>query len=144
MKITFTAFVICCLCSITAFSQLETASPVILTKFFKLKKVGTSFGFDSDQITGLGHEQLLSQAKGELSFDPSTLAFEDADLESMICENPNIGVELIFSTPIPNSEFRLGLSAMFNRIEDVTLLQQFHSSRWKLYAEKSEHIFYEQ
>lgn len=94
-------------------------------KKFKLKKIGVTLGYDSDQIRGLGHEQLLSQAKGTLGFDASAMNFEERDLMSMVCENPNITGELAFATPIKNTELRVGLSAMFNRVESVFYRNSF-------------------
>ncbi len=110
-KLIYTALILS-LCFISAHAQVSSTG-------WGIKKIGILVGQDSDQIRGLGHAQLLSQADGTLPFDPAALDFEEQDLTSMVCENPNIKFELTLNTPLPNTELRLAAVGIFNRIESV-------------------------
>lgn len=86
----------------------------------KVTKFGTSYGFDQDMLDGLGQEYLLKTARGDASGDFSNLNFEDSDLMAMACENPNVRFDMTLQPNfIKNTDLRISLAGMFNRIEDV-------------------------
>ena len=106
-------------------------------KFFNLNnwqidKVNLHFGMDKDMLKGMHQDMFLDMAKDEILFDYSNLEFENTDMYSMVCENPNIRLEASLVSPLfKNTEWRIGLNAIINRIDAIT----YSNSDYNYYGE---------
>ena len=92
---------------------------------WKVKKYGISVGMDQDMISGLSHTYLMNTVKGSSDFQYENIPFGEEDLFSMTCENPNIRAEVTLLPPrMRNTELRLAVAGMFNRVDAVTFRVQ--------------------
>jgi hypothetical protein len=88
---------------------------------WEIAKVNLHFGMDKDMLKDMHQDMFLDMAKEEILFNYSSLEFDNTDMYSMICENPNIRLEASLSSPVfKNTEWRIGLNAIINRIDAIT------------------------
>ncbi len=87
---------------------------------WKVKRIGVTLGQDQDMINDLSHTYLMNTVRGFPNAQYENIPFAKSDLYSMTCENPNLRVELALLPPrMRNTELRVALSGMFNRIDAV-------------------------
>ena len=106
-------------------------SSIFSLKNWKIKKIGVTMGIEQDMVNGMNADFFMKQMIGNSSTELSnTFQFDDANVYSMVCENPHIHVDLTLQTPLlKNWEVRFGAIAVFNRIDGITY--QNHSGNFE-------------
>lgn len=96
-------------------------------KFFsagswQIKKAGIHLGMDMDMLNqGLNHEYFFSMSKEQSDNDFTSMRFADGSMYSMVCENPNIRLEMSLVSPyFKNTEWRFALNTIINRIDAIS------------------------
>ena len=96
-------------------------------KFFsmgswQIKKAGIHLGMDMDMLSqGLNHEYFFSMSKDKPNNDFTSMSFDDGSMYSMVCENPNIRLEMSLVSPyFKNTEWRFALNTIINRIDAIS------------------------
>ena len=90
---------------------------------WQIKKAGIHLGMDMDMLNqGLNHEYFLSMSKEQTNSDFESMSFSnDNDMYSMVCENPNIRLEMSLVSPyFKNTEWRFALNTIINRIDAIS------------------------
>lgn len=113
-KLLFCAFFALLSCSI--FAQGALLSPT-----WKVKSFGMSFSFDEEMLGQMDHKYFLSTVRGNTDYNYSNLNFDEEDVYSMACENPNIRLNLTLLPPaMRNVELNLALIGIINRVDYVS------------------------
>ncbi len=114
----FLLFVAFSLVSALAYAQSAVLTPPVAKSGWSVKKIGVKFSQDQDMIRGLGYDYLLGSINEPLSYDFSQLSFQEEDLHSMVCENPNLSLAFTFR-PGKQSNWEIYTAAVviFDRID---------------------------
>ena len=116
-----------CICVLAMIGQLAISQTT--TKKWKLKKIGLSVGFDRDMINNMDHSMFAKAIKGDTHLDFENITFGKEDVQSMICENPNIRLEATLLPPFKvNSEIRFSLNFIQDRIDAINYWDKQGSS----------------
>ena len=101
--------------------SLSAQSQFFNLKNWQLAKISVHAGMDKDMLGDLHQNYFLSTTRQQPEVDYSNLEFGDRDVYSMICENPNIRLEAVLTSPtFKNVEWRFGMNAIFNRIDAIS------------------------
>ncbi|MCI4648236.1 hypothetical protein [Phaeodactylibacter sp.] len=105
------------LCSTMLFGQGH-----ITANRWTVKKIGLSFGQDRDMLQGMTTEYFMQGVRDKLAYNFSEMPLEPQYVQSMNCENPHLRLSLTLLPPkLRNTELRLSLLGVFNRIDAVQL-----------------------
>ena len=92
----------------------------------KVKHIGVSFGEDKDMLHNMDYSYLIGTARGNTSAYDG-MDFGKQDVESMLCENPHVRVEVSLLPPLmKNTELRLALVGIFNRVDYMS----YYKGEW--------------
>lgn len=101
--------------------SLSAQSQFFNLKNWQLAKISVHAGMDQDMLGDLHQNYFLSTTRSEPEVDYSNLSFGESDVYSMICENPNIRLEAVLTSPtFKNVEWRFAMNAVFNRIDAIS------------------------
>lgn len=105
------------LCSTLLFGQGH-----IIANRWTVKKIGLSFGQDRDMLQSMTTGYFMQGVSDNLVYNFSEMPLEPQYVQSMTCENPHLRLSLTLLPPkLRNTELRLSLIGVFNRIDAVKL-----------------------
>ncbi|GAB5554769.1 MAG: hypothetical protein Sapg2KO_43600 [Saprospiraceae bacterium] len=89
-------------------------------KNWQLKRIGVYMGEDQDRLSSMDHTAFVNTMRQRPDFDFSNIGVTESYTYSMICENPNLRLNMNFQHQ-EHSQLELGLSVsgIFDRIDEV-------------------------
>lgn len=107
----------CLVCTLAFGATTVTAQGLQVGKF-PVKAFYFSYGNDQDLLSSMDNEYFQRMAKRP-NANLEAMSFRDVDIESMICENPNLELGLVLELP-RRMELSLGVTAIFNRVDALS------------------------
>ena len=94
-----------------------------------IKAISISLSHDRDLLSSMDNAYFTDAMKTKSDNSLITDKFSDAQVESMVCENPNLSLNVVLELP-KNLEWSLGVNAITNRYDAISYKSTESTAWW--------------